>query len=163
MRHMGQQWHAIRAKAGAEGKALIGVGAIRLRGYMPVELLRIVHRSERWTIWRPLFPRYLFAQLDPGRDMTRLREIDGVLSVLRAPIQEAAIDAVRAAEEAGVFNRSQGHYGLREGDTVRIIDGPFAGLVAQIKSARPRHRMQVLVDFAHRITLPIDKLQKVGT
>ena len=156
------QWHAIRCKPGAEGKALIGVGAIRLRGYMPVELLRIVHRGERWTTWRPLFPRYLFAQLDPGRDITRLREVDGVMNVLRAPIQAAVIDAVRAAEEAGAFDRSQEHHGLREGDTVQIIDGPFAGLVAQIKSARPRHRMQVLVDFARSITLPIDKLRKVG-
>ena len=157
------QWHAIRAKPGAEVKALIGVGAIRLRGYLPVELLRIVHRGERWTTWRPLFPRYLFVELEPGRDMTRLREVDGVMTVLRAPIQEAAIDAVRAAEKAGAFHRGGfDSSALHEGDTVQIIDGPFAGLVAQIKSARPRHRMQVLVDFARSITLPIDKLRKVG-
>jgi hypothetical protein len=33
-------WHAIRARPDAEGRALIGIEAARLTGYLPVELTR---------------------------------------------------------------------------------------------------------------------------
>jgi Transcription termination factor nusG len=63
------EWHAVRAKIGAEGRALIGIEAAGMGAYLPIELIRKNHRGEREIIWRPLFPRYLFAAIDPGRDL----------------------------------------------------------------------------------------------
>jgi hypothetical protein len=53
------EWHAVRAKIGAEGRALIGIEATGMGAYLPIELIRKNHRGEREIIWRPLFPRYL--------------------------------------------------------------------------------------------------------
>ena len=58
--------------------------------YLPIELIRKNHRGEREIIWRPLFPRYLFVSIDPGRDLARLRETDGVEDVFRWSARQGA-------------------------------------------------------------------------
>jgi hypothetical protein len=45
--------YAIRARTGAEGRALIGIMAARLDAYLPVELLRKKFRNGREIGWRP--------------------------------------------------------------------------------------------------------------
>jgi transcriptional antiterminator RfaH len=161
------EWHAVHAKIGAEGRALIGIEAAGMGAYLPVELIRKNHRGEREIIWRPLFPRYLFAAIDPGRDLARLRETDGVEDVLRAGgqlarVPDEAIEAIRRAQSAGIFDHTGSATGFKAGDSVRLVDGPFAGLIARVRSARSRHRLQIMVDFVHQLTVGADRLEKIA-
>jgi transcription antitermination factor NusG len=148
------EWHAVRLKPGAEGKALIGIGATHMVGFMPVELVRVVHRGERWVSWRPLFPAHIFVTIDPSQDIPKLREIDGVEDLLRpggrlAPIAGEVIEAIRHAEQQGVFDGTS-ELRLTNGHDVLASNGSFAPLVAKIKAARwSKKRMEVLM------TLPL--------
>jgi hypothetical protein len=72
--------------------------------------------GDRGVIWRPLFPQYLFATIDPARDIPRLCEIDGVEDVLRpggrlTPIADDVIEAIRRAERLGTSGFSAGSQG----------------------------------------------------
>ena len=65
--------------------------------------------------------------------------------------------------DLGAFDRSSARgWFLKAGDNVKIIDGPFAGLMAKVKSAKHRNRIRLLVDFVHNATLPIDNLEKIA-
>ena len=162
------EWHTIRAKPNAEARVFIGLMAARLEACMPVEMLRTTHRGEQGLTWRPLFPRYLFARFDPSIDLARVNALDGITNVLRpgghfAPIPEAAILALQQAQLAGIFDRTITHTAaLRHGDTVRITEGPFAGLIARVAAAKAKYRITILLDKIHKLSVPIDKLQRLG-
>jgi transcription antitermination factor NusG len=162
------EWHAVKSRPGAEGRALIGIEACGMTGFLPVELFRKDHRGEREVTWRALFPGYLFVRCDLGCDLSRLLEIDGIEDVLRgrhgaAPVADAVIEAIRTAERVGSFDRTRTPR-LAHGDDVVIQDGPFAHLVAKIKSERPSKRMarcmELVGNYPFRITASVDNLEK---
>jgi len=164
------EWHAVKSRPGAEGKALIGIEACGITGFLPVELVRINHRTGPETTWRALFPGYLFARCDLGRDFSRILEIDGIEDILRGrhgptPVADAAIEAIRSAERAGAFDRTRTPR-LAHGDDVVIGDGPFAHLVAKIKCERPTKRMarcmELVGNFPFRLTASTNKVEKVA-
>jgi transcription antitermination factor NusG len=161
-------WHAIRARPDAEGRALIGIEAAQLTGYLPVELVRKTYRRGHEIGWRPLFLGYLFARCDPTRDLRRLLEIEGVADVLRprgvpAPIADEVIEAIRQAELAGLFDHTR-RLRFCEGEEVEL-PAVFGGLIAKIKCTRPRRRLGMLVELTglpFRVTAPADKLEKIA-
>ena len=166
---MATAWHAIRARTGAEARILIGIMAARLDGYMPVELLTKKFRTGREIGWRPLFTGYLFVRCDSARDLPRLHEIEGVAEVLRtggrlAPIADEVIATIRQAEQTGAFDRTR-QARFVEGDTVRLR-GPFAGMIAKIRSARARRRSALLLELVgapFRVVASADKLTKIAS
>lgn len=164
------EWHAVKSRPGAEGRALIGIEACGMAGFLPVELLRMNHRTGHEITWRALFPGYLFVRCDLGCDLSRLLEIDGIEDVLRgrhgaAPVADAVVEAIRQAERAGSFDRTRTPR-LAHGDDVVIQDGPFAHLVAKIKSERPSKRMkrcmELVGNFPFRMTADVGKVEKVA-
>ena len=95
-------------------------------------------------------------------------EIDGIVEVLRGrhgatPVADALIEAIRYSEKAGAFNKTRTPR-LAHGDDVVIPEGPFAHLVAKIKSERPTKRMkrcmELVGNFPFRITASVDNLEK---
>jgi transcription antitermination factor NusG len=161
-------WHAIRAKPGAEGRVMIGIEACGLDGYLPVELVRKTFRGtrERTVSWGPLFPLYVFARCDPATDHARLRDVDGVFGprpLLPTAIPDEVIESIRRHEQLGVFDHTR-QARFTAGDTVRLT-GPFAGMIAKIRSARPRKRLGLLVELSglpFRVTARADQLEKIA-
>jgi Transcription termination factor nusG len=157
-------WRAVRARPDAEGRALIGIEAARLTGYLPVELVRKNFRRGHEIGWRPLFLGYLFARCDPERDLARLLEIEGVADVLRsAPIADEVIEVIRQAELSGVFDGTR-RPRFADGEEVRL-PAAFSGLIAKIKCTRPRRRLGALVELTglpFRLTAPADKLERIA-
>jgi hypothetical protein len=147
-------WHVVRARAGAEGKALIGIEAARMQAFLPVELVRATHRGERWVIWRPLFPGHLFAMFDPARDIPKLRLIEGVDDLVRldgrlVPVADEVIRAIRRAERDGLFDLAAGC--RMPDDGASPPDERFAGLMTKIKRARwSKERTKLLMELLAR-------------
>jgi transcriptional antiterminator RfaH len=163
---MSDYWLGIYTKPQAEGRAELGIKAARIPVFCPWVRTRVVQRDgDRYVIIRPLFERYVFAQCDAGR-IDRLLEIDGVETVLRcgrgkvSRIPAILIDAFQRAEGCGVFDRADAVF--HEGDTVRIIGGPYAGLIAKVRSAKVKKRVSLLIDFVHKMTISVDSLEMVN-
>jgi hypothetical protein len=134
------EWHCVRTRPGAEGRATIGIEMAGMTAFLPVELVRISLRWNRRTEmrWRPLFPRHIFVELDPSRDLEKVRKLDGVDDLVRrdgrlAPIAGDVVAAIRSAERRGLFDLAAG---CRPIDGEAPPDGRHADLVKKIKSAR---------------------------
>jgi transcriptional antiterminator RfaH len=120
-------------------------------------------RRSRWSdVVEPLFPRYLFVRVEVGEQaLTPIRSTRGVCSVLRfgdryAEVPPSLVASLRArANEAGLHVLSD--LGLRRGDRLHIIAGPFEGFEAVFESQIGADRVRVLLEVlgaAASVTLP---------
>lgn len=146
--------------------------------FVPAERVWTVRRGRRVQACKPLFEGYIFPCVDPYRqDWSRLRGVDGVIDVLGAPrdregipsyIPTAWIDAMRKAQEMGVFDRTTPlPDGFKVGDIVTITEGPFAGLqaeiisfIAKMRSATAKKRAKLLAAVLGRFEMDITSLEK---
>ncbi|HET7156089.1 MAG TPA: transcription termination/antitermination NusG family protein [Hyphomicrobiaceae bacterium] len=168
--YSGALWHVCMVETGAEVDTAEDIhDTLGHQVFVPAERVWTIRRGRRVQACKPLFPGYIFPRVDPYReDWSRLRGIDGVIDVLGAPrehdgipshVPDAAIDALRKAQDAGVFDRTKvAPDGYAIGETVRISEGPFAGhnaaiqaFVAKMRSATARKRARLLVQFLGRM------------
>jgi hypothetical protein len=81
--------------------------------------------------------------LDPGRDLRKLREIEGLDDVVRrdgklAPVADDVVIAIRRAERDGLFDLAAG---CRLPDDEAPPDGRFAGRIKQARWSRKRTQL----------------------
>lgn len=143
------------------------------RPYMPIERSMKTVRRKRVEVEKPLFSRYLFVELQPMQDWSAILAVKGVEDVLRnndvpSRVPSAWIDMLRKMEEAGSFDRRAGVQPFKIGESVRISDGPFAGLQAQIQSfvtkltnVQAHRRAKLLLQFLGSIEVDVVALERV--
>lgn len=173
-------WHVCYTEPRAEQRIVADITAdLGFEAYMPVERMWVRHRGKRCEMERPVFPRYLFAQVDPHREeWQRLLDVDGVVDVLGRPAIDTAglpsyvpvpwVEMIRKMEECGVFDRTKTEPDkFKIGEFVRVSDGPFAGMAgkiegfaAKLKSATAKKRVKLLMDFC-RVELDVTSLEKL--
>lgn len=125
------------------------------------------HRRHCWQkVIEPLFPRYLFVQLNVGVDnFASIRSTLGVIGLVRfgnqpAVMPESAIEAIQQHEQAIVDNCAE-HPRWTKGDLVEILDGPFAGLRGIFQRKEGIERVSLLLDILgqqNRFTININSL-----
>lgn len=155
-------WFVVHTKPRQESVAR---EQLERQGY-PVYLPRLSLprlRRGRWadTI-EPLFPRYLFVAVEVGEQaLAPVRSTRGVAAILKfgdqyAQVPSTLIEAMQGrADEAGLHVLTQA--GLRQGDRLHIIAGPFEGFEAVFECERGVERARVLLDVLGRttsVTLP---------
>ena len=108
-------------------------------------------RRGRWhDVVEPLFPRYLFAGMQPGeQSLHPIRSTRGVSALVRggdayAPVLPTLLKELRAREDAAGLHQLRPD-GLKQGDSVQIVAGPFAGLDAVFHSRQGPDRVRVLL------------------
>jgi len=155
-------WFVVHTKPRQEA---VAQDQLLRQGY-PVYLPRLSLprlRRGRWSeSVEPLFPRYLFVEVDVGEQaLAPVRSTRGVTAVLKfgdqyAQVPPALIEALRGrANPAGLHVLAPS--GLRAGDRLHIIAGPFEGFEAVFECERGVDRARVLLDVLGRstsVTLP---------
>jgi transcriptional antiterminator RfaH len=120
-----------------------------------------VHRmvSGRRVEFHPaLFPNYCFVQIEAQWHSARWSA--GVTAILMdgdkpARLPDGTIAEIKRRERGGLVELEQA--GIRRGDRVRILKGPFAGYPAIFSNSRPRDRVEVLLMLlgsTRAVTLP---------
>lgn len=161
---LGRRWYVTEVFAKCEFKAEGSLKQAGFDAYTPRS--RHFRKSEfssrrRQKIERPLFPGYCFVAFDIEREewqgiipltvSTRnYLAADGVRALLSnnlipARIQPIIVERLRRAEQAGIFDFTRPLSSFAPGDNVEIMEGPFAGLVAKIKSASIKKRVRLLI------------------
>ncbi len=171
-------WHVVYTGPLREEAVAREIRAAGFDVYLPMEQCTKLRRRKRVELSTPLFSRYLFVAFDPHLDDWQgLRDIDDVDDILRnndvpSRVPAAWIEALRKAEGLGAFDRRKGApQPFAIGETVRVTEGPFAGLharveqfVAKMKSTTSSKRAKVLLDFLGGPTiteLPVVSLEKL--
>jgi transcription antitermination factor NusG len=149
-------WYVVQAHPRKERFVRDRILEMDREAFLPLVAERTTPRRTQASA--SLFPGYLFARLSAGQgDFPRVRWARGVRRLLGhgdrpVPVDEKLIKILRNRVDR--HGRMRMDRVLRGGARVRIVDGPFAGLVGVLdrRVASPEDRVHVLLDLFHRLT-----------
>lgn len=159
------RWYAVQCLANRE---FVAASQLRNQGFvtfLPCQLRTRRHARKFDSVRRPLFPGYLFVQLDLAHD--RWRSVNGTLGVAKlvshAELPSAAptgsIEAIRAAcDTSDIMHISSD---VAPGDAVRVTCGPFSELIGKLERLDGGRRVRVLLELMGRrtsVALPRDQI-----
>ena len=100
-----ERWFLVHTQPKSERKAQMHLGAQGFRTHFPQIQKTIRHARQLRTVRAPLFPRYMFLILDPGRDRwLSVRSTVGVSSLITCqdrpvPVPEGIVEALIARSD----------------------------------------------------------------
>lgn len=162
-------WYLIHTKPRQEATALTNLERQGYTCYLPKVSKTTGRGSNTRKTYEPMFPRYLFIQLNEGKadcnghNWMPIRSTRGVDKLVQfgdayPSLDNSLIQALRQRERDTPAQPT-----LKQGDTVQILDGPFKDLEAIFYNADSEHRVIILMNFLTRqLPLRIDsaKLRK---
>lgn len=121
--------------------------------YLPRLSVEKVRRGKAQVVREPMFPRYLFVQLDAsgqGQSWSPIRSTLGVSTLVRfgaqpAKVDDALVELLRSREQAQPLQTL-----FQPGDAVVVTDGPFAGIEAIYQTADAERRSLILLEILSR-------------
>lgn len=159
----GKRWYAVHTIAHREDLAAAHVARQGFEVFVPRRRRTIRHARRLFTKVTAFFPGYIFAFLDLQR--ARWRSINGTIGV-RAVIgdgerpialPDGIIEGLKAmTDRDGIVDAGAG---LREGERVRILNGPFADLVGELLQLDDGGRIRVLLEIMNG-SIPITLQQQ---
>jgi transcriptional antiterminator RfaH len=164
-------WFAAQTLARAEDQACRQLAAQGFRVFLPQYLKRWSHARRVEQRPCPLFPRYLFVEIDTRA--TRWRAINGTIGIARllgtqdgpSPVAPGVVEELlRRRDEKGFIPLArQPRFAV--GDTVRILGGAFASALGLIEGLADRDRVALLLDLLGRkvrVSVEEDMIARAG-
>jgi transcriptional antiterminator RfaH len=150
-------WAVARLQPQHEHSGLVHLGLNGYEIYYPLVREKRIRRGRRIEVRPPLFWGYCFFVVENGLWYTARWAI-GVCSVIMdgtipARVPDAVIAEIRGRERNGLVELPR-RDGLKPGDRVRVLYGPFANHLAIFADMKPRERVEVLLQL-------LGSLQKV--
>lgn len=147
-----KNWFVVHTKPRKENVALDNLQRQGFAAYCP-QTIQPKRRRQCWRqVAEPLFPRYLFVQLNVGVDnFSPIRSTVGVVGLVRfgnhaAVMPESAIEAIQHQEQE-MKNTDAEHPHWQKGDVVEILEGPFMGLKGIFQKKESIERVSLLLDI----------------
>lgn len=150
-------WYVAQLKPNGFVKARQNLLRQGFQVFMPMREVTIRHARSECRSLRPMFLGYLFVSFDPN--VTQWRCINSTFGVsrlisVRTDLPQAAPVALmremfaRCDEDDTVLPPEH----LRQGDAVQILNGPFAGLLAEVDTMTDGDRVALLLEVMGRRT-----------
>lgn len=164
------QWYLIHTKPRQEKLALQNLEQQGYCCYLPLLIVEKLQQGRLVAVDEPLFPRYLFIQLDThvgAKSWGPLRSTRGVSRLVTFGTDPAKIDAGLVAQLQAREIDLQAHPQKRfsQGDRVHLTTGAFAGLEAIYQMDDGECRAMVLIELLSqpvRVRVPVISLRAVG-
>lgn len=164
-------WFVVRSKPKQEQRALANLENQGINSFLPHLTVIKIRRGKRTKVTEPMFPGYLFVQLDDfNSDFHKIRSTFGVSKVLMfgqqpATLPQALIEDMQNLEQnpAQESPATQAKDTPYVGDTAEIVSGPFRGLIGKIIQLDGDERCIVLLDWLQqqvKATFNYDELRK---
>jgi len=150
------QWYVVFTKPRSEALAEDNLRRQGFRCLLPRIQQARTRRNKRLMVTEPLFPRYLFVQLDPDRQsIAPIRSTLGVTSMVRFGGELAVVPEPIIATLLARTDRASGLVSLQSpcftpGDKVMLLDGPLAGIQGIFEAASGEERVIMLLDLLGR-------------
>lgn len=151
-----KSWFVVRTHPKGESKALGHILRQGFHAYLPRYLKRRRHARRSDVVQTPLFPGYLFVEMDP--DQARWRALNSTVGVSElicangrpAPLPEDVITDIRQRENEQGYVVLGRQTTLRPGDRVRISDGAMADRTGIFECLTDRDRVFLLLELLGR-------------
>lgn len=151
------RWYAVCCKPRQEVIAEENLLRQGYRVYLP-RIRNTHHRRGQWVdVIEPLFPRYLFIQMDPTlRSTAPIRSTRGAVGLVRfggqpAEIPDEVIDAIvqREAPDSGLHQENRPLFCA--GEQIRLEEGPLAGMEGVFVEKDGEKRVIVLLELLGKV------------
>jgi transcriptional antiterminator RfaH len=124
-------WYAIYTKPKAEDSVSAKLRQAGIEVYSPKLKTKKYRRNQYQEVIEPLFPCYILGRFDPDKYLWMISYTRGVRKVVGGwnspwPVAGEIIDFIQSNEKDGFVARNCED--IKEGDSVRISEGPFSGL-----------------------------------
>lgn len=163
---MATSWYVVHSKPRRE---VLAVSMLEERLRVTVYLPQVEQRYRGGLQRASLFPGYLFLHTDLERiEVSAINAVPGVIRLVASgsvpqPVPDAVMDALQ--QRVAQFDAQGGlpQHPYHEGDPVRLIAGPLAGLEAAfVGPMRPSERVRVLLTFLgqlQEVEVPVAMLE----
>src|SRR5262245_5953516 len=160
-------WAAAQLKPQRERAAQHFLALAGFEVYLPRLRERGVRNGRRVELTPPLFPGYAFVLI--RLQWCAARYVPGVVRLVMDGLQPARVpdrivEELRSRERDGLIELPKPR-GLRAGDPMRVLRGPFAGQLALYQGQAPHERVAVLLSLLggqHRATLAKADVEAMG-
>ena len=151
-----KQWHLLQFKPNSHRLAVRNLQRQGFETFLPLqEITR--HKGSRFTIdLRPLFPGYMFVGAE--LDAAPWRAVNSTIGVTRLvsfadnykplPLNLISNLMLHCDEEGKILPPKT----LDAGDSVEVLNGPFANFVATVEKIDAQQRVWVLMEFMGQST-----------
>jgi len=162
-------WYAVQTQPNRETLAVVHLERQGFNVWLPRIERIIKHARQAKSVRRPLFPGYLFINLD--LETVRWRAINGTVGVshivslgqLPSVVDSAFMTALMATENIDGLVEPD-HDDLKLGQDVEILSGPLAGQIGKLLSLSAGNRVTVLLQMlGHVVRGQIGRKAVVGT
>ena len=160
-------WYAVQTRPRQEAIAELNLERQGYHSYLPRIVLR-KRRRDKWTrVVEPLFPRYLFIQVDPNQQsLAPVRSTLGVAALVRfghllRPVPNEIIACIRQNEDPDTHQHHADEWPHQPGEEVRILEGPCTGLTGIFQAPTGEQRALLLIELLGRqnpITVDMDAI-----
>jgi len=150
--HTDNSWYALAVKPQHEKRV---AEMLRYKGFeefLPLyKAFRVWGRKKR-SVELPLIPHYVFCRFDLA-DRLPVVEIPSVRGIVKfqnrpAPVDADELEQIRVL--SGLGHEIAPHPFLNQGCTVRVQDGPMAGVTGILTRFKQKHRLVVSVSLLGR-------------
>tara|TARA_Y100001968_G_C19387386_1_gene733615 strand:+ start:186 stop:689 length:504 start_codon:yes stop_codon:yes gene_type:complete len=149
-------WCVAKSRINAEDQAAFHLTRQDFKVLLPKHMKRRAHARRVEWVPRPLFPGYLFVEIDLECSLWRaIRSTIGIFDVIcfgekPAAVPEVVIEEIRARQnEAGLVKVYEGE-AFRRGEHVRVLQGALGDLDALFESTDGSNRVTVLLNMLGR-------------
>lgn len=141
------RWYVVHTRPSQETRAKTQLSRQGFTTFLPTFTRTIRHSRQFRTSDSPLFPRYLFIRFDVNQD--RWRSVNSTLGVsCLITAGEKPLPVPRGAiEEMLSHGRHSPLLELKQGSPVRVVTGPFAGIVGKLVRLDAGGRVRVLLSI----------------
>lgn len=167
-----KSWYALAVKTNHERAIQESPYASGVEFFDPRYEDETRRHGRRLTVFRPLFPGYLFARFDASESAAAVRSIAGVFDIVRlgdqvAAIPDEQIESVRKLLTSGRSVSPCPFLAISQGDTVEVRYGPLAGTRGKVIAAKGKAHVLfvVSIDMLGRsvsATVPREQLRKAA-
>ena len=146
----------MQTQANAENKAVAHLTRQGFATYLPRYLKRRRHARRVDVVAAPLFPRYLFVEIDMA--VQRWRSIYSTVGVSRlvcngelpASVPVRVVDLLKKREDTSGFIRLDHRPKFKIGDRIRIVEGAFYDCLGIYDGMPDRDRVGILLGLLGR-------------
>jgi transcriptional antiterminator RfaH len=158
------RWFAVHTRAHAEKQAAAHLRNQGFTTYLPCYRKRRSHARRIEMVQAPVFPRYLFIQMDEHAAPWRaVRSTVGVADIVRlgdrpAPLPEGIVEAIQAREDGDGMVSLAAPNLFHKGEKLQIGAGAFQGQTGLFECAGDDERVVILLELLGRgvrVSVPV--------
>jgi transcriptional antiterminator RfaH len=150
------EWYVVQTQVNAEAKAARNLIRQGFEIYLPRYLKRRSHARKIEKVPSPLFPRYMFVQIDMATQ--RWRSIQSTFGVSHlvcngadpSPVAQQVLSALKAREDESGYVKLDQRPKFALGEKVRVLAGAFAENLGLFDGQADRDRIAILLDLLGR-------------